>query len=436
MDFADTTEEAGFRQEARSFLEQHAPALAGRAGTEESESDFLARAKAWQKLKQENGWACLNWPKAFGGRGATPMEMIVWNQEEARYNVPTQPFAIGLGMCGPVVMGFAGDEQRAAYLPKMASGEDIWCQLFSEPAGGSDVANLRTRAVQDGDEWVINGQKIWTSGAQYCDYGILLTRTDPSVPKHQGLTMFIVNMKAPGVEIRPIKQASGKSGFNEVYFTDVRIKDDHRLGAVGDGWKVSIVTLMNERLAVGSASGPDAKEMLALAQSLEVDDRPALENKAVRDRIATWHCEQSGLHFTKLRVQSAMSRGETPGPENSITKIVSANKLQGIGSYGMDLMDMGGILVDQDGQDDSFYGAWLSAPGLRIAGGTDEILRNIIAERVLGLPGDVRVDKSIPFTEVPQGGRARTLTQLPEKKARFCGLFCAYQIFTRASGGR
>ena len=405
MDFADTTEEAGFRQEARSFLEQHAPALAGRTGTEESESDFLARAKAWQKLKQENGWACLNWPKAFGGRGATPMEMIVWNQEEARYNVPTQPFAIGLGMCGPVVMGFAGDEQRAAYLPKMASGEDIWCQLFSEPAGGSDVANLRTRAVQDGDEWVINGQKIWTSGAQYCDYGILLTRTDPSVPKHQGLTMFIVNMKAPGVEIRPIKQASGKSGFNEVYFTDVRIKDDHRLGAVGDGWKVSIVTLMNERLAVGSASGPDAKEMLALAQSLEVDDRPALENKAVRDRIATWHCEQSGLHFTKLRVQSAMSRGETPGPENSITKIVSANKLQGIGSYGMDLMDMGGILVDQDGQDDSFYGAWLSAPGLRIAGGTDEILRNIIAERVLGLPGDVRVDKSIPFTEVPQGGK-------------------------------
>ena len=405
MDFADTTEEARFRQEARSFLEQHAPALAGRPGAEESESDFLARAKAWQKLKQENGWACLNWPKAFGGRGATPMEMIIWNQEEARYNVPTQPFAIGLGMCGPVVMGFAGEEQRAAYLPKMASGEEIWCQLFSEPAGGSDVANLRTRAVQDGDEWVINGQKIWTSGAQYCDYGILLTRTDPSVPKHQGLTMFIVNMKAPGVEIRPIKQASGKSGFNEVYFTDVRIKDDHRLGAVGDGWKVSIVTLMNERLAVGSASGPDAKEMLALAQTLEVDDRPALENKAVRDRIATWHCEQSGLHFTKLRVQSAMSRGETPGPENSITKIVSANKLQGIGSYGMDLMDMGGILVDQDGQDDSFYGAWMSAPGLRIAGGTDEILRNIIAERVLGLPGDIRVDKSIPFTEVPQGGK-------------------------------
>lgn len=405
MDFADTPEEARFRQEARAFLENHAPSVAGRAGAEESEEAFVARAKAWQKLKADNGWACLNWPKAFGGRGATPMELIIWGQEEGRYNVPTQPFAIGLGMCGPTVIAFAGDEQKARYLPRMAAGEEIWCQLFSEPAGGSDVANLRTRAVKDGDEWVINGQKIWTSGAHYCDYGILLTRTDPSVPKHQGLTMFIVDMKAPGVEVRPIKQASGKAGFNEVYFTDVRIKDDHRLGAVGDGWKVSIVTLMNERLAVGSASGPDAKEMLALAQTLEVDDRPALENKAVRDRIATWHCEQSGLHFTKLRVQSALSRGETPGPENSITKIVSANKLQGIGSYGMDLMDMGGILVDQEGQDDSFYGAWLSAPGLRIAGGTDEILRNIIAERVLGMPGDMRVDKAIPFTEVPQGGK-------------------------------
>ncbi len=405
MDFADTPEEARFRQEARAFLEGHATSVAGRPGAEESENAFIARAKAWQKLKADNGWACLNWPKAFGGRGATPMELIIWGQEEGRYNVPTQPFAIGLGMCGPTVIAFAGDEQKARYLPRMAAEDEIWCQLFSEPAGGSDVANLRTRAVKDGDEWVINGQKIWTSGAHYCDYGILLTRTDPSVPKHQGLTMFIVDMKAPGVEVRPIKQASGKAGFNEVYFTEVRIKDDHRLGGVGDGWKVSIVTLMNERLAVGSASGPDAKEMLALAQTLEVDDRPALENKAVRDRIATWHCEQSGLHFTKLRVQSALSRGETPGPENSITKIVSANKLQGIGSYGMDLMDMGGILVDQEGQDDSFYGAWLSAPGLRIAGGTDEILRNIIAERVLGMPGDMRVDKAIPFTEVPQGGK-------------------------------
>jgi alkylation response protein AidB-like acyl-CoA dehydrogenase len=405
MDFSDTPEEATFRQEARAFLDAHATPKAQARPRSESDGEFLARAKAWQKLKQENGWACLNWPKEYGGRGATAMEQIIWSQEEARYDVPVSPFAIGLGMCGPTVIAFAGDAQKERYLPRMAAGEEIWCQLFSEPAGGSDVANLRTRAVKNGDEWVVNGQKIWTSGAHYCDYGILLTRTDPSVPKHKGLTMFIVDMKAPGVEIRPIRQASGASGFNEVYFTDVRIPDDHRLGGVGDGWKVSIVTLMNERLAVGSASGPDATELLQLAQRLELDDAPAIRDRAVREKIADWYCEQSGLRFTKLRVQSALSRGETPGPENSITKIVSANKLQGIGSFGMDLMDTGGVLVDEQPMDGQFHGAWLSAPGLRIAGGTDEILRNIIAERVLGMPGDVRVDKDVPFTEVPQGGK-------------------------------
>jgi alkylation response protein AidB-like acyl-CoA dehydrogenase len=407
MDFSDTPQEAEFRKEARAFLDANAtPKSEAKPRKDESEADFIARAKAWQKLKQENGWACLNWPKEYGGRGSTPMEMIIWGQEEAKYDVPVSPFAIGLGMCGPTVIAFAGDAQKDRYLPKMAAGEEIWCQLFSEPAGGSDVANLRTKAVKDGDEWVVNGQKIWTSGAQYCDYGILLCRTDADVPKHKGLTMFIVDMKAPGVEIRPIRQASGASGFNEVYFSDVRIADDHRLGEVGEGWKVSIVTLMNERLAVGSAGAPDADELVQLAQELEFEDGPAIENGAVRDRIADWYAEQSGLKFTKLRVQSALSKGGTPGPENSITKIVSANKLQGIGSFGMDLMDMGGILMDDDQvpMDGLFQGAWMSSPGLRIAGGTDEILRNIIAERVLGMPGDIRVDKNVPFTEVPQGG--------------------------------
>ena len=404
MDFSDTPQEAAFRKEAQEFLAANATLKRDAQPRDESEKDFIARAKAWQKLKQEHGWACLNWPKEHGGRGATPMELIIWGQEEARYDVPVSPFAIGLGMCGPVVAAFAGDEQKARYLPKMSAGEEIWCQLFSEPSAGSDVANLRTRAVKEGDEWVINGQKIWTSGAHYCDYGILLTRTDGSVPKHKGLTMFIVDMKAPGVEIRPIKQASGHSGFNEVYFTDVRIRDDHRLGEVGQGWHVSIVTLMNERLAVGSAGGPDATELLQLAQTIEVDDEPAIRNQAVREKIATWYAEQSGLKFTKLRVQSALSKGGVPGPENSITKIVSANKLQGVGSFGMDLMDMGGILVDEQPMEGMFQGAWMSAPGLRIAGGTDEVLRNIIAERVLQMPGDIRVDKNVPFTEVPQGG--------------------------------
>jgi len=409
MDFSDTPEEAEFREEARAFLEANAtPRSQAQPRKDETEAAFIRRAKAWQKLKQDNGWACLNWPREYGGRGATPMEVIIWNQEEARFDVPTQPFAIGLGMCGPTVIAFGGEEEKARFLPKMASGEEIWCQLFSEPAGGSDVANLRTRAVKDGGEWVVNGQKIWTSGAHYSDYGILLTRTDPSVPKHKGLTMFIVDMHAPGVEIRPIKQASGASGFNEVFFNDVRIPDSYRLGGAGEGWKVAIVTLMNERLAVGSAGGPDARELLQLAQDVELEDASAIQHKAVREKIADWHCQASGLKFTRYRVQSALSRGDTPGPENSITKIVSANKLQGIGSFGMDLMDMGGILLDDDSipMDEMFQAAYMSAPGLRIAGGTDEILRNIIAERVLELHQEPRVDKDVPFTEVPQGGHS------------------------------
>lgn len=406
MDFNDTPEEAAFRAAARAFLDahatlkEHAPDRTG-----ESDADHLARARAWQKLKQQNGWACLNWPQAYGGRGASPMEMIIWNQEESRYDAPTGPFAIGLGMCGPTMMTYATEDQKRELLPRMAAGDDIWCQLFSEPAGGSDVANLRTRAVRDGDDWIVNGQKIWTSGAHYSDWGILVTRSDPSVPKHKGLTFFFLNMKSPGVEVRPIKQVSGGANFNEVYFTDVRIPDRQRLGEVGDGWRVSISVLMNERLAVGSAGAPDFDDLFELAGRIETTEGPAREDAALRARLADWYCEMSGLKFTKYRVQSAMSRGEVPGPENSITKLVSANKQQEIASAGMDLMDMGGVLMEpaEDPAALLFQRAFLSSPGYRIAGGTDEILRNIIAERVLGLPGDIRVDKNVPYTDVPQG---------------------------------
>ncbi len=401
MDFNDTPEEAAFRAEARAFLDANATLKSEAPQRNETEAQHLARAKAWQKLKAENGWACLNWPKEYGGRGSAPMERIIWGQEEGRYDVPTGPFAIGLGMCGPTMIAYASEEQKREHLPAMASGENIWCQLFSEPAGGSDLANLRTKAERDGDDWVINGQKIWTSGAHYSDWGILVTRTDPTVPKHKGLTFFFLNMHSPGVEVRPIKQISGASNFNEVYFTDVRIPDAQRLGEVGDGWKVSITTLMNERLAVGNAGGPDVPDLLELAASTELDGEPAINNQAVRDRLATWHCQRAGLKYTNYRTISALSRGATPGPENSITKVVSAVKLQDIGSFGMDLMDMGGILSDIEME--KFQNAYMSSPGYRIAGGTDEILRNIIAERVLGMPGDIRVDKGVPFNEVPQG---------------------------------
>jgi alkylation response protein AidB-like acyl-CoA dehydrogenase len=408
MDFHDTKEEAEFRSEARTFLEQYATRddIRPPQGPESGRA-FLARAKRWQKIKYDHGWACLHWPQAYGGRGATPIQRVIWAEEEGKYNVPTQPFAIGQGMCGPTMMAYATEAQNRDRLPPMASGEEIWCQLFSEPAGGSDLANLQTRAERNGDDWVINGQKIWTSGAHYADWGILVTRSDPTVPKHQGLTFFFLNMRTPGIEIKPIKQISGRSNFNEVYFTDVRIPDAQRLGEVGDGWKVSITTLMNERLAVGDANGADVAELIALARQLEIDGEPAIQHAAVRTKIADWYCQWAGLKYTKARVISALSRGETPGPENSITKIVSASKLQDIGAFGLDLMEMGGIMTDPQHMpfDGLFYEAYMWAPGIRVAGGTDEILRNIIAERVLGLPQDIRVDKEVPYNQIPQSKR-------------------------------
>ena len=333
----------------------------------------------------------------MGGRGGTVMQQVIWGQEEAKFDAPTGPFAIGLGMCIPTVIAFGSDEHKKRYVQPALKGEEIWCQLFSEPAAGSDVAGLKTKAVKDGDEWVINGQKVWTSGAHYSDYGILLVRTDPNVPKHKGLTMFIVDMKQQGVDVRPIHQASGGSEFNEVYFTDVRIPDADRLGEPGMGWKVALVTLMNERLAVGGSPGPDWKEIMDYARSAGT-----LSNQAFRDKLADWYVAAQGYKLTKFRTQTALSRGETPGPENSIGKIINANHLQDICNSAIEMQDHFGLIVDKDEapSDAIFQESFLWAPGLRIAGGTDEILKNIIAERVLGLPQDVRVDKDKTFAEM------------------------------------
>jgi alkylation response protein AidB-like acyl-CoA dehydrogenase len=254
---------------------------------------------------------------------------------------------------------------------------------------------------------VINGQKIWTSGAHYSDYGLLLTRSDPNVQKHAGLTAFFIDMHAPGVEVRPIHQMSGASNFNEVFFTDLRVPDAQRLGAPGAGWKVAITTLMNERLAVGETRRPNLPDLIELARSVELDGRPAIADPSVRERIADWHAKSQGLTYTRFRILTALSRGATPGPENSIAKIVNAAKLQEIASFGMDLLGMAGGVMDPElaPMHAMFQDALLSSPSHRIAGGTDEILRNIIAERVLGLPGDVRVDKDVAFSQLPSGSR-------------------------------
>jgi alkylation response protein AidB-like acyl-CoA dehydrogenase len=374
---------------------------------EGGESSALQDAKDWMTKKYEAGWACLHWPKEYGGRDATAIERVIWAQEESKYKVPGGFHEIGQGMAGPTMMLYATEEQKKQYLPPMAKGQEIWCQLFSEPGAGSDLAGIKTKAELDGDTWTINGQKVWTSGAHYSDYAILVTRSDFNAPKHKGLTYFFLDMKSPGIEVRPIRQITGGANFNEVYFTDVKIPDSQRLGEVGDGWKVALTTLMNERLAVGDASGVDFQEIFELTKESDFNGENAISNGGVREKLADWYCEYAGLKYTKMRNISALSRGDTPGPDASITKIVSANKLQDIANFGMDLMDNASIIKSDDKDDIRalFQGSLLGAPLIRIAGGTDEILRNIIAEQVLGMPQDVRVDKTVPFNEIPSGSK-------------------------------
>src|ERR1043165_451137 len=409
MDFNDTPQEAAFRKEVRAWLDANATGKSDDRRSFRARNDdpeLLKNAKAWQAKKAEAGYARITWPKEYGGRGGSPILQVIYQQEEANFLVPLGFFDIGLGMCIPTMMAYATPEQLQRYVKPALHGEEIWCQLFSEPAGGSDVAGLRTRAERQGDDWIVNGQKIWTTGAQFSDYGLLLARTDFGAPKHKGLTMFYLSMKSRGVEIKPIKQASGASGFNEVFFTDVRIPDSQRVGEVGQGWQVALTTLMHERLAVGGGQGGglDVAQLLALARELELEDGPAIRNASVREKIADWYVRSAGLKYTTYRTMTALSKGQQPGPEASIAKIVVAAKLQDLSAFAMELEGEAGALKGEDApMHGAFQMGWMSAPGLRIAGGTDEILRNIIAERVLGLPQDVRLDKDKSFNKLPSG---------------------------------
>ena len=410
MDFNDTPEEAKFRAEARAFLEaacKPKQAENDRMTRSLRPDEYMKAAKAYQKKKAEAGFAGITWAKESGGRGLAPIFSVIFNQEEAKFDAPSGVFAIGLGMCLPTVIAFAGDEIKKRYVAKALSGDEIWCQLFSEPAGGSDVAAAKTKAVRDGDHWVLNGQKVWTTGAQFSDFGIVLARTNPDVEKHKGLTMFIVDMKDPGVDVRPIHQMSGGRDFNEVYFTDVRIPDTHRLGEPGQGWNVALVTLMNERLAVGGSSGPDYKEIFEFARGAAspAGTGPLIKDEAFRQKLADWIVRAEGYKLTKFRTMTALSKGQTPGPENSIGKVINANQMMDIANTAIESLDHYGIINDTSlaPVEGAFHMSYMFAPGLRIAGGTDEILKNIIAERVLGLPQDVRVDKGVAFKDLPTG---------------------------------
>ncbi len=410
MDFNDTPEEAAYRLEVRAWLEANAPAKneddsadASREAALTAES--VEAAKAWQRTKAAGGWACLRWPKKFGGQEATSIQSVIYNQEESKFQTPADVFGITHGMCGPTVMAHGTEEQQSKWIPGMLAGDDVWCQLFSEPAAGSDLAGLRTTAVRDGDDWVVNGQKIWTTGAQWAEWGILVVRTDPEAHKHKGLTYFVIDMHSEGVEVRPIHQINGGREFNEVFFTDVRIPDAYRLDDIGNGWRVALTTLMNERASIGGGGGGAAiRELFDLARNTEIDGERAIDTSAVRERLADFLVRARGLKFTSYRTLTALSQGRMPGPEASLGKLVGAVLGQDMAAFGLELQGMSAML---DGSDAVDNGAWqtryLGFPGMRIAGGTDEVLRNIIAERVLGLPSEMRADKGIAFKDIPSG---------------------------------
>ena len=410
MDFNDTPEEAAFRAQARAWLEANAPLRSAQDRDpdplgERIDEATLKAAQAWQKRKADAGWACIGWPEEYGGRAATPMQSVIWSQEEARVRTPPNIFLVGHGMCAPTIMAHGTAAQRQKWLPKLLSGEEIWCQLFSEPGAGSDLAGLRTSVVRDGDDWVLNGQKIWATGAQFCDWGIIIARHDPNVPKHKGLTFFVIDMHAPGIEVRPITQINGGHGFNAVFFTDVHIPDSHRLDDVGAGWRVAITTLMNERATVAGAGGGAMENLLQLTEELEIDGAPAIKDGAVREKVAEFYVRSKGVELTGRRTLSALSQGKMPGPEASVVKLVGVRLTQEISSYAMELQGLAGVILDGALTPDA--GRWqqryLGVPGMRVAGGTDEVLRNIIAERVLQLPPEMRFDKDIPFKQVPTG---------------------------------
>jgi alkylation response protein AidB-like acyl-CoA dehydrogenase len=404
VNFEDSAEEAAYRAEVRTWLDINMRELAERypdPGTRD-----LDAARAWQARKAQARYARITWPVEWGGSGGSAIQQAIFSQEESRCGAPQGYFGIGLGMCMPTLMKFACAEVQHRFIGPALRGEEIWCQLFSEPGAGSDIAGLRTRATRQGDGWLISGQKVWTTGAHYSDYGLLLARSDFGAPKHRGLTMFWIDMRAPGVDIRAIHQMTGRSDFGEVYLSDVRIADDQRIGPAGEGWKVALVTLMNERMEGGKERGPGLEEILALARSIPRAAGTLVDDPMFRQRLALWYVQAEGLRFTQLRSLTALSRGETPGPEMSIGKLVAANRLQDLTERLIEYQDQFGLISDPRYAPGGgrLQRDLLHAPSLRIAGGTDEILKNIIAERVLGLPGDVRVDKTVPFNELVSRG--------------------------------
>jgi alkylation response protein AidB-like acyl-CoA dehydrogenase len=386
------------RDRAKAFLAEHDPAGADRL--------------AFLQARFDAGLAWVMFPPGLGGIGAPralqPAVDEVFAEAGAPDNNPRR-IGIGLGMAAPTILRHGTDEQRQRWLRPLWTGEEVWCQLFSEPGAGSDLAGLSTRAVRDGDDWVVNGQKVWTSMAHEARWAILIARTDPEVPKHQGLTYFVLDMTDPGVEVRPLRQITGEAEFNEVFLTDVRIPDAHRLGAVGEGWLVAQTTLMNERVAIGGAAVPREGGTIGLVTELW-RTRPELRTPGLHDALMRLWVDAEAARLTGIRLRQQLAAGQ-PGPEGSAAKLVFARLNQEISALELEVLGEEGLRYDDwtmrrptsvDFAGRSAGYRYLRAKGNSIEGGTSEILRNIIAERVLGLPQEIRLDKDVAWKDVPK----------------------------------
>jgi alkylation response protein AidB-like acyl-CoA dehydrogenase len=374
-----------------------------------AEHDPKGDARAFLGAQFDAGLAWVHFPEGYGGLGVSPKLQRVVNERIAAVGGPNSYWRnpIGSGMGAPTVVTHGSEEQKQRYLKPLFTGEEVWCQLFSEPGAGSDVASLATRAVRDGDEWVVNGQKVWTTLAHLSRWGMLVARTDPEQPKHRGMTYFVVDMHAPGVEVRPLRQITGEAEFNEVYFTDVRIPDSERLGDVGQGWAVSLTTLMNERVSIGGAIQP--KGSGPIGEAVKIWKAKGHADPALKDELMQLWAEAEVNRLTNIRASQMRAVG-TPGPEGSTAKLAFAELNKRVYEFCLTLMGPEGMLYGSYEMirpetamgADSLQKAFLRARANSIEGGTSEVMRNILGERVLGLPGDVRVDKELAWSTVPR----------------------------------
>jgi alkylation response protein AidB-like acyl-CoA dehydrogenase len=388
MDLNLIPNEQQFRDKFRAWLKTNVPEEWKGGTSAEDRDDYIEYLRDWQRKLYEGGWAGISWPKEYGGRGATLMEQAIFQEELARAGAPQLIGTIGLSLVGPTIIAMGTDEQKSRYLPKILSGEEIWCQGFSEPNAGSDLAAIGTKAIRDGDDFIVNGQKIWTSFAQLANLCLLLVRTDTEAPKHKGITCLLADMHSEGVSVRPLRQMSGDSGFNEVFFSNVRVPVTQVLGEVNKGWTTGITALMNERANLGTGIQVVFKRnlaaLIARSRTVERNGRPASEDPIVRQKLAQAYLELEILRLNTNRALTSLSKNGIPGPEGSTQKLYWSEMNQRTQQTAQEILGPYGQLKDFD--NGIWEYAYLRARGNTIEAGTSEIQRNIIAERVLGLP--------------------------------------------------